>query len=327
MPLPRSSQVSLLDTPYYHCVSRCVRGAFLCGEDKLTNKSYEHRRQWVEDRIHFLTQVFSIDVCAYAVMSNHTHLVLHVDTQKAKEMSEEDVVHRWHKIFNGTLLTRSYLNIESRAALREAQLSMVKTTVEVWRKRLCDISWFMRCLNEYIARLANKEDQCTGRFWEGRFKSQALLDEAALMACMAYVDLNPVRARMASKPKNSKHTSIQYRINAAKRKITPKYILPFVGNPRKDMPIGLPFYLVDYIQLVDLTGRQLRDDKRGAIDGNEPAILERLGLEASHWLELTEQFEICFKKAAGKLDYLERYCKRQGKQRTSDKGTAIRLFG
>jgi len=79
MPLPRSSQISLLDTPYYHCVSRCVRRAFLCGEDKLTNKSYEHRRQWVEDRVHFLTQVFSIDVCAYAVMSNHTHLVLHVN--------------------------------------------------------------------------------------------------------------------------------------------------------------------------------------------------------------------------------------------------------
>ena len=118
MPRARNSLISLSDTPYYHCVSRCVRRAFLCGEDKLTSRSYEHRRQWVEDRIHYLTEVFSIDVCAYAVMSNHTHLVLHVDLEKIKVMSSEEVVTRWHKVFNGTLLTRQYLVEESREHMR-----------------------------------------------------------------------------------------------------------------------------------------------------------------------------------------------------------------
>ncbi len=326
MPKSRSSQISLSDTPYYHCVSRCVRRAFLCGEDRFTNKSYEHRRQWVEDRIHYLSQVFCIDVCAYAVMSNHTHIVLHVDSEKAKTMPTEEVITRWHKVFNGTLLTRDYLVDEKRSVMRDAQLLTVHATVEVWRKRLCDISWFMRCLNEYIARQANKEDKCTGRFWEGRFKSQALLDEAALLACMAYVDLNPVRAKMAKTPETSKHTSVQYRINAAKRKVPPKYLLPFVGNPRKNMPKGILFSFVDYVTLVDATGRQIRDDKRGSIDDTQSPILMRLGIATEHWIELSMSFEICFSSTAGKLQYLEKYYSGKGMKRVRNRESATRFF-
>jgi hypothetical protein len=104
-----------------------------------------------------------------------------------------------------------------------------------------DISWFMRLLNQSIATQANQEDNCTGHFWEGRFKSQALLDEAALVACMAYVDLNPVRANIAKTPESSGYTSVKQRVIAAKKEKQPKVLLPFVGNPRKTMPKGLPF--------------------------------------------------------------------------------------
>lgn len=326
MPKAWKAQISLEDTLYYHCVSRCVRRAFLCGEDKQTGMSYEHRRQWVEERIHFLSQVFAIDVCAYAVMNNHTHLVVHIHKALSDSWDTEEVIRRWHKMHKGTLLSRQYLNPQQRKQMYESQLIAVEETTTIWQQRLTDISWFMRCLNEYVAREANKEDKCTGRFWEGRFKSQALLDEAALAACMAYVDLNPVRAGMAKTPEQSDHTSIQYRINAAKTGKTPEYPLPFAGNIKEDMPHGLPFHLSDYLELVDITGRAILPDKRGAIAESIPAILQRLNLKPEQWQELTTQFEACFHHAAGSEPYLEAYRHRHKLKRLKDKSTAIRLF-
>ena len=289
MPKPRKMQVSLDTTPYYHCTSRCVRRAFLCGYDALTNTDYEHRRQWVEDRIHLLAEVFCIDVCAYAVMSNHLHLVLHINQQKARVLTAKEVCARWHRIFKGTLLTQKYERDEN---LTEVELDAVAIKIELWREQLFDISWFMRALNEPIARMANAEDHCTGSFWESRFSSQALLDEKALAACMAYVDLNPVRAKMADTPENSIHTSIKLRVDQiASNQNQPKTLYPFVGNPRQPMPDGLPFKLDDYLELVDWTGRAVRSDKRGGISQHLPPILTRLGMAPAEWLILTTQFE------------------------------------
>ncbi len=205
MPKARKHQVSLEVTPYYHCVSRCVRRSFLCGHDPLSGKSFEHRRQWVEDRLLFLADVFAIDVCAYSVMSNHTHVVLHINKLNEAHWTDIEVCERWHKLFKGTLLSQKFVRNEDLTAV---ELDAVKLKISEWRLHLCDISWFMRTLNEPIARQANEEDRCTGRFWEGRFKSQALCDEAALASCMAYVDLNPIRAKMAKTPEQSDHTSI-----------------------------------------------------------------------------------------------------------------------
>jgi REP element-mobilizing transposase RayT len=162
MPRPRKSQISLDATPYYHCVSRCVRRAFLCGEDHYTGQSYEHRRGWVEDRLLELTHWFSIDICAFAVMSNHWHGVLHVDIDQAKSWTTQEVIERWHGLFAGNPLSQRFLSGET---LCEAELHAVEEKAETWRENLMSVSWFMRCLNEYIARQANAEDNCTGRFW------------------------------------------------------------------------------------------------------------------------------------------------------------------
>ena len=211
MPKARKTLISLEDTPYYHCVSRCVRRSFLCGEDKLTGANYEHRRQWVEKRLITLSSVFSIDLCAYAVMSNHTHIVLRVNQSKATSWTNHEVIERWHQLYAGNVLSQRFMAGQTLSA---AEITQLNVFVQAWRERLFSISWFMRNLNEHIARQANREDNCTGRFWEGRFKSQALLDDKALAACMAYVDLNPIRACMADTPETSDHTSVKERIRS-----------------------------------------------------------------------------------------------------------------
>jgi len=304
----RKQQVSLTETPYYHCISRCVRRAFLCGEDKVTGTSFEHRRGWIEDKLLLLGKVFAIDVCAYAIMSNHSHIVLFVNEAEAKLWSLDEVLTRWHQLFKGTLITQQYLRGEK---LSKPMLLMLTETVEVYRQRLQDISWFMRILNEDIARKSNAEDNCTGRFWEGRFKSQALLDEAALAACMAYVDLNPIRAKIASTPENSDYTSIQRRIKAAVEGKQSTSLFPFIGNPKQAMPTGLPFELVDYIQLVELTGRCIRENKPGYIKSNLPNILQRLNIGTDNWLMITRHFSRCFHGAVGHERQLTKFYQHQ----------------
>lgn len=311
MPKPRSQQISLLDTPYYHICSRTVRKAFLCGVEKETGVSYEHRRTWIEKRLFQLSQVFAIDICAHAVMHNHLHIVLHVDSEQVKNWSTGEVLERWHQLFKGTLLTKKHSN---KKTLDKFELAMVESTADIYKQRLIDISWFMRSLNEPIARQANREDNCTGHFWEGRFKSQALLDEGALLACMAYVDLNPVRAGIAPTPEQSDYTSIQLRIKAAIKSRQPTSLLPFTGNEHK--PTGIRFSLQDYLMLVDETGRVLSDDKRGAIQPKTSNILARLHISKKSWLKLTTDFEGIFTGAAGTAEHLCEFSEHVGLQRT-----------
>ena len=320
MPRPRYAQVSLDATAYYHCVSRCVRRAFLCGVDSASGNSFEHRRAWIEDKLLELAQIFCIDLCSYAVMSNHYHSVLHINKHQALSLSNHEVIERWQRIFKGSSLSQRFTRNET---LTQAELTALSQQVTLWRERLMNISWFMRCMNESIARQANEEDSCSGRFWEGRYKCQALLDESALAACMAYVDLNPIRAAIEKKPETSKYTSIRTRIRTAKSAVIPnhpnqqvKTLMPFAGNPRKGMPAGLPFRLTDYIKLVDWTGRIIRNDKRGYINNELSPILERLNIEPKHWHYMTQHFESRFKGLVGSAYKLKQTCQQLGYIRT-----------
>jgi len=185
------------------------------------------------------------------------------------------------------------------AKLTSAEFKCVADLFVSWRERLGNISWFMRCINEPIARLANTEDHCTGRFWEGRFKSQALLDERALLACMAYVDLNPIRAAMAKTPEQSDYTSIQERI----RQPASDGLWPI--DAQQDSAI--PFNLKDYLELVDWGGREVRRDKRGYIPANTPPILDRLKMDTTPVLEYLAKDELPSFGALGPVSLLRAF--------------------
>ncbi|AMO54550.1 transposase [Endozoicomonas montiporae] len=324
MTTARKNLIDPASTPYYHCMARCVRRAYLCGNDQFSGKNYEHRRQWVEDRLKELSGVFAIEICAYAVMSNHYHVVLHINREQGKSWDTRQVLERWTKLFSGHLLVQRFLANDS---MGKAELQRVEAFAEEYRSRLLDISWFMRCHNEHLAREANKEDGCKGRFWEGRYKSQALLDEAALLTCMAYVDLNPVRAKMATTPEESDYTSVQERAkkadgNAARKQ--PVCLKPLRSqgqNPDK----AIPFALSSYLELVDWTGRVVRKDKKGSIPDNTPPILERLNIDPDEWLK-TMSWDNRFRRALGKLESLKAYAKQIGKQWVHGVGCSQSLY-
>ena len=303
MPKPRYRQVSIEDTPYYHCISRCVRRAFLCGSDPLTGFNFEHRRQWIVDRIKLISSVFAVDLCAYAIMNNHYHIVVRINTARVDKWSDEEVASRWMQIFSGPLLIHQYL---ANTDLSRAEHKCVADLFATWRERLADLSWFMRCINEPIARMANNEDHCTGSFWEGRFKSQALLDERALLACMAYVDLNPIRAAMATTPEQSDYTSVQERIEHPNS----DYLAPLSeqGNDT------LPFNLKDYLELVDWGGREVKRNKRGYIPASAPPILVRLQMNASPVLKYLAKDDLPSPAALGPVSMLRSFAASVGRK-------------
>jgi REP element-mobilizing transposase RayT len=312
----RKHLVCLADTPYYHITSRCVRRAFLCGVDQHSGKDYEHRRAWIETRIRVLSSLFSIEVCAYAVMSNHYHLVVKLNTDGLDGGidcgSDDDVLKRWTALFRGPVLVQRYL---AGVELSDAELETLHSIIAVYRTRLSSLSWFMKCLNEPIARQANAEDNCRGHFWEARFHSQALCSEKALLTVMAYVDLNPVRANMARTPEASTHTSIKARLQREENDNTLAVAiqqmikvgeLNHLVSPLRPLQSftntvltaknsdkateQLPIREGDYYQLVDETARIIRHGGRGRMDPGLAPILERLGLDDAQWIDAASHF-------------------------------------
>jgi hypothetical protein len=212
----RAEQFHASEVSIVHAVQRCVRRAFLAGLDEKTGKDFSFRREWIRRRMEALASVFGIDVLTYAIMSNHMHLILRNRPDVVATWTDQEVAIRWLRVFPGRRLE------EHLAEPTENDVNMLVNQPErlaIIRERMSDVSWFMRALSEPIARMANRQDECTGRFWEGRFKALRIVDEIGLLACSMYVDLNPVRAAMCETPDQSKFTSAYDRIQGEKGSI------------------------------------------------------------------------------------------------------------
>ncbi len=343
MPQARKRLVSTEVTPFYHLISRCVRRHFLCGVDPLTGKDYSDRKQQIKDRLALLAEVFAIDVCAYAILSNHYHLVAHIDEQAAIEWSDLEVAKRWTRLFTGPPLVRAFVDGQ---ALDQTQQDVVCHHVQEYRRRLFSVSWFMKCLNEPIARQANGEDNVTGHFWQARFSSQALLDEAAVLTAMAYVDLNPIRAGIAQTPETSDFTSVQQRIAAWNREKNPGRpttspaqsgtppsldeaivkLLRFRGDSDNPSESAIPHTSADYLELVDWSGRAIVESKKGFIPEHLPPILQRLDMSPEQYLAYIRKQQSRFTNVLGALDKIRECAEYFGKSFLKGQTAAAALF-
>ena len=319
----RSALVDPATTPYYHCIGRCIRRAFLCGFDAVTGRDYGHRRQWFLDRLASLTRIFCIEVCAYAIMSNHYHLVLRLNAGKAKRLSDGDVLRRWQNLHHLPMLVQ---RIQKGEAVSGAETRRARELIQTRRERLANLSWFMREFNEHLSRLANAEDRCTGRFWEGRFKSQALLDEQALFSCMVYVDLNPIRAGMAETPETSDYTSIQQRIQGVHR-ASKLRLAEFVQRGAAAPDSGLPMDWPAYLELVDWTGRAIVPGKRGAIPSTLPKALQRLEICPDAFLRQMQRTGFGTSDMVGSADGMREAARQSGRRHVHGIRKAEQLFG
>lgn len=325
-----------------HCIHRCVRRAFLRGVDRYSGKCYEHRREWIRQRLKFLASVFGIDCLTYCVMSNHLHLVLRSRPDVVATWTDQQVARRWLCLF-----PRRRENVAP-AEPTDHEINLIAGQPAVLaeiRRRMSDISWWMRCKAENIARRSNREDECTGHFWEGRYRSQVILDEAGLLACSAYVDLNPIRAALAESPETSEFTGVKDRLDDLqarsdratisdhqwernRRRVHSGWMSPIEIDEAKD-PTGpdpslddrraswkgfLSMPLRVYLQLVDWTGRQIHAEKTGAIPDHLAPILHRIGLDPAAWCDLIAKFGSKFKRAAGSRRHLQEEASRRGQR-------------
>lgn len=308
----------------FHLMNRCVRSSFLCGEDPVTGRDYSHRKEWIRARLEELAGIFALDVMGYAVMSNHLHVVVRTRPDLVRDWTDEQVAKQWWNLFP------KRRNPSGSPAVPTAQelnaLCIDKSGLRERRRRLTDISWFMRCLAEPIARRANREDDVVGRFWDGRFRAVPLLDETAVAACMVYVDLNPVRAGLARSAADCTFTSARDRIGdyqVALRLTDPHAFvlrceygqlsgwmspIPLHAAIRRKSATRrasnhgcLPMTLDQYIGLLEWTANQSTQRSGGICSPKISVLMQRLQVDADTWLRMVRRFSRYFRDAAGRV--------------------------
>ncbi len=316
-----------------HTMARTVRRCFLLGDDPLTGKNFDHRKRWVEEKLQLLAGQFGIDLLAFTCLSNHIHLVLRSRPDVVQTWDDTEVARRWWTLCPKRKIKREVdgVTLWEPAEPNEYDLNSIRndpTKLADIRRRLSDISWWMRLLCQDIAMRANGEDgEGLGKFWQSRFKAVRLLDEEALLACAAYVDLNPIRAALAETLETSDYTSVQRRIDLLLADVDEAAPNPQGTRPRADDflspieidertdPLGpqpsrinkrcsdkgfLAMSEADYLTILDWLARNIVAGKKGSTPAVAPPIFDRLGIDSATWSAMVKDFGRSFKNVAGK---------------------------
>ncbi|MFH1139601.1 MAG: hypothetical protein V1816_26280 [Pseudomonadota bacterium] len=304
MAIARGNIVREGEKGVFHVTAKCVRGAYLGGTDPSSGKSYEHRRAWILSRLKRLTEGFGVKILAYAFMPDHFHLAAWTRPDLLAACSGPDLARRWLLVS----LKKPQEQISEQFDEQDVDaLAGRPEWVTEARERLGSLSWFMRCFNEYIARRANKEDGYRGRFWDGRFKCQSILDDSALLTCMAFIDLNPIRSGLAGSLEDSAPAAIALRLAAAQNDSgAGDWLYPF----HDQVPAGgggdaLPFNFKDYHELLEWTGGKIRAGEAGVVPENLLPLLNGLEIDPGLWLEIVRGFSRMFFLAAGKAESMK----------------------
>jgi len=280
MTTPRHTLVDSAAPCFYHLVSRCVRRSWLCGTDRRSRRNYEHRRQWLVDRLHQLSCAYAIELHAYAVMSNHFHLVVYYDPRAGANWSDGELADRW--IAASPPRTKDGQTDDCATALLRDEIMADRHKLERIRCQLGSLSMFMKHLKQPIARRANIEDGCTGHFFEQRFYSGALLNEDAVIAAMAYVDLNPIRAQIAESIEASRYTSAAERIDQASGhpELLETYLAPLASGLTESAGIVLPLSLSNYLSHLDQLKTSASGSSRRAVSDKIEKWRQRVAILA-----------------------------------------------
>ena len=347
-----------------HVMNRVVRRCFLLGIDSLTGKNYDHRKGWIEELLQRFASCFGIDLLGYAILSNHFHLILRSRPDVVATWDDTEVARRWL-----TLCPYRKNSDGIPEEPNEFELNTIRSNPQklaAVRLRLSDIGWWMRLLCQTVAMRANQEDQELGRFWQSRFRAVRLLDDAAIAACAAYVDLNPIRAGIAASLETSEYTSVQQRIQAeqeqakfdrsasksAKREMNPenrppsansvtaRHLAPLMLNERSG-EIGpmantsggrcsdkgfLPMEHDAYLKLLNWTASHIVKKGRIRVPAACRPVLDQLEMEPRRWLQLVSRFGRLFYNVAGRPQTIDLTRTRVGQHRYHLRTEARELF-
>ncbi len=328
----------------YHVTTRCVRQAFLLGTSFQSGQEYHHRKQWIEEWFQSLTEVMAIELCAYAIMDNHTHSILRNRPDWLETMDDYEVATRLARLFPGY----QCLNGLPAEADPERVQEILDDPAKLARRKeqLADISIFMGRWEEAVARRANKEEDRKGRFWEGRFYCQKLLDPASILAATIYVELNPLRANVVELPEYSQFTSLTNRLrltqlmsntdlgfldSISEEKKGPEKNLS-TDSPSRDVSNVrmcrefLPLSTRRYLSVLDYVSRRTKDGSLHAVPDGVQQLLGRLGVVPDRWRETAIEFEKSYRLFAGSPEQLSKVAAEKNKRCLHGMATANNVY-